>query len=75
MLGPVANADVEVSGTSGVLGSGTTGADGSFSLETLPPGTYVIEAWHEKYGTMTREVTVGESEHVEVDFTFSEPSA
>ncbi len=53
----------------------TTGADGSFSLETLPPGTYVIEAWHEKYGTMTREVTVGESEHVEVDFTFSEPSA
>ena len=30
MLGPVANADVEVSGTSGVLGSGTTGADGSF---------------------------------------------
>jgi len=30
MLGPVANADVEVSGTAGMLGSGTTRADGTF---------------------------------------------
>ncbi len=30
MLGPVSGADVEISGTGGVLGAGTTGADGSF---------------------------------------------
>lgn len=30
MLGPVANADVELRGTSGVLGSGSTATDGSF---------------------------------------------
>jgi len=35
-----------------------TGADGSFSLKGLPPGTYTIEAWHEKYGTQTATVTV-----------------
>src|SRR5215470_5904238 len=28
-----------------------TGPDGKFSLKGLPPGTYTIEAWHEKAGT------------------------
>ena len=32
-----------------------TGADGSFSLKGLPPGTYTIEVWHEKLGTKTAE--------------------
>jgi plastocyanin len=33
--------------------------DGSFLLERVPPGTYVLHAWHE-YGTseVTREITV-----------------
>lgn len=52
-----------------------TGEDGSFSLAPLPPGTYVIEAWHETYGTQTQEVTVGASERAEITFTFGEPSA
>lgn len=52
-----------------------TGDGGSFSLKTLPPGTYTIEAWHEKYGTQTQQVTVGEGEQVQVSFTFSEPAA
>lgn len=47
-----------------------TGDDGSFTLASLPPGDYVIEAWHEKYGTQTMTVSVGEKESKEIEFTF-----
>ena len=52
-----------------------TGADGSFSLANLPPGTYTIEAWHERYGTQTQSVTVGVQESTEITFTFSSGTA
>ena len=29
--------------------------DGSFEIPNLPPGTYTIEAWHEKFGTQCRQ--------------------
>lgn len=48
-----------------------TGTDGSFELSGLPPGDYVIEAWHEKLGTQTQNVTVGESATAEANFTFT----
>ncbi len=44
---------------------------GAFSLSTLPPGNYVIEAWHETYGLQTQNVTVTTGETAEVTFTFS----
>ena len=53
----------------------TTGDQGSFTIENLPPGAYVIEAWHEEYGTQTQEVTVGANESVQVDFTFGPETA
>ena len=52
-----------------------TGADGKFDLRTLPPGTYTIEAWHEKLGTMTQSVTIGEKETKDITFTFKAPAA
>ena len=47
-----------------------TGPDGTFSLKGLPPGTYTIEAWHEKLGTQTQMVTIGAKETKDVAFTF-----
>jgi len=47
-----------------------TSTDGTFSLKGLPPGTYTIEAWHEKFGTQTQAVTVGEKETKNLAFTF-----
>lgn len=53
----------------------TSAADGSFSLEALPPGTHVIEAWHERYGTQVDTVEVAAGGTAEVSFTFSESMA
>jgi hypothetical protein len=47
-----------------------TDKDGKFELKSLPPGTYTIEAWHEKLGTQEQKVTLGAKESKEVTFTF-----
>ena len=47
-----------------------TDKDGKFELKGLPPGTYTIEAWHEKLGTTTQSVTLAAKESKEVSFTF-----
>jgi plastocyanin len=47
-----------------------TGADGSYSIPNLPAGDYVVEAWHEKYGTQQMNVTVG-ADGVDASFEFS----
>jgi plastocyanin len=43
---------------------------GQFELKGLPPGTYTIEAWHERLGTVTQEVTVAAGESPSLTFTF-----
>ncbi len=35
-----------------------TGDDGSYEIKNLPPGQYVVESWHEKYGAQTQNVTI-----------------
>lgn len=47
-----------------------TGKQGTFTLKGLPAGTYLIEAWHETFGTLTANVTVGTGESKTSDFTF-----
>lgn len=46
-----------------------TGDDGTFTIKGLPPGTYTIQVWHEKYGTQDLSVTVGAKESKTVDFS------
>ncbi|MCA1584324.1 MAG: carboxypeptidase regulatory-like domain-containing protein [Acidobacteria bacterium] len=43
---------------------------GRFSLAGLPPGSYTIEAWHEKLGTQTQQVTIGPNESKTLSFAF-----
>jgi plastocyanin len=47
-----------------------TGKNGAFELKDLPPGTYTLQAWHEKLGNKTKTITVsgGTSQTVEFDF-------
>ncbi len=52
-----------------------SGDDGTFKIGNLPPGTYEIESWHEKYGTQTQSVTVGPNESKDVTFTYSAKAA
>jgi plastocyanin len=47
-----------------------TTKDGKFELKGLPPGTYTIEAWQEKYGVVDQTVTIGAKESKPVSFTF-----
>jgi plastocyanin len=47
-----------------------TGDDGTFTIKGLPPGTYTIEAWHEKYGTQDAQITVAPKESKTNDFSF-----
>jgi plastocyanin len=45
--------------------------DGSFEIPNLPPGTYTIEAWHEKFGVHVAKVTIGDKQSQTTAFTFT----
>jgi hypothetical protein len=47
-----------------------TSGGGRFEMKNVPAGTYTIEAWHERLGTQTQTVTIGENESREIGFTF-----
>ena len=51
-----------------------TGGGGKFELRTIPPGTYTIEAWHEKLGRQTQSVTLAAKDSKEITFTFKAKS-
>jgi hypothetical protein len=43
---------------------------GRFSIAQLPPGSYTLEIWHEKFGTQTQQVTVNAKETKDLTFTY-----
>ncbi|HYE15648.1 MAG TPA: carboxypeptidase regulatory-like domain-containing protein [Pyrinomonadaceae bacterium] len=59
----------------GVLGHpffAVSGKDGRFEIKGVPPGTYTLTAWHEKYPKgLTQSVTVAAGESKSADFKFS----
>ena len=47
-----------------------SGENGAFEIKGVPPGTYTVATWHEKYGEKTQSVTVGANETKTQDFAF-----
>jgi hypothetical protein len=45
-------------------------ADGRYALPALPPGHYVVRAWHPDLQEIRREVDVPESGDLQVDLSF-----
>jgi hypothetical protein len=52
-----------------------TGKDGSFELKNVPPGTYMLTAWHESFGTTDMSVTIGPKEDKTVNLTLKAAAA
>jgi len=48
----------------------TTDSNGSYTINNVPPGSYTVTAWQEKYSTMTQKVTVAAGAAATADFTF-----
>jgi plastocyanin len=44
---------------------------GTFEIANVPPGTYTIVAWQERYGPVTKMVTVRAGAVTAVDFTYT----
>ena len=49
---------------------GTTDANGSYTINNVPPGSYTVTAWQEDLGTQTAKVTVAGGAAATADFTF-----
>jgi plastocyanin len=48
-----------------------TDATGAFEIKNVPPGTYTIDAWHERYGPIKKSVKVTAGGTVTVDFSYT----
>lgn len=49
-------------------------ADGTFTIDQIPPGTYTLTAWHPVLGDLEEEVTVTAKGTSKADFEFSTDS-
>jgi plastocyanin len=46
-------------------------ATGTFQIDKVPPGTYTLQAWHERFGPTTKMVTVRAGAVTTIDFTYA----
>jgi plastocyanin len=46
------------------------GADGAFAIRGVPPGSYLVTAWHERLGEKSARVTVPAEGAARVEFTY-----
>jgi len=49
----------------------TSDASGNFTIDKVPPGTYTIDAWQERYGPVKKTVTVTAGGTATVEFTYT----
>ncbi len=49
----------------------TSDESGDFTIINVPPGTYTILAWHERFGEMKQPVTVTADGTITADFTYT----
>jgi hypothetical protein len=49
----------------------TTGSAGNYIMERVPSGTYTMQTWHERFGTLTQTVRVTDGAAAAVDFAYS----
>jgi hypothetical protein len=47
----------------------TTMDTGDYAI-SVPPGTYEVVTWHERYGEQVQQVTVAAGETAELDYTY-----
>jgi hypothetical protein len=47
-----------------------TATDGSGTIEGLPAGEYVLAAWHERFGEVEQEISLGPRESKQIEFRF-----
>jgi hypothetical protein len=50
-----------------------TAKDGTYKIANVPPGKYVLEAYHRKAGKQTKEITLSDQNQT-ADFTFQVPA-
>ena len=50
-----------------------TGDDGTFNIAKVPAGKYTLEAWHERLGSKTAEISVTTDKPTETTFSFTAP--
>ncbi len=48
-------------------------ASGAVTLQTVPPGDYVVAVWHETLGTLVKPVTVPPSGTATLEFAYQAP--
>jgi plastocyanin len=47
----------------------TPAADGAFTIDAVPPGSYALSAWHERIGETTKAVQVIAGDNASVEFS------